>query len=117
MAYRDYRDPYQGPSRLKVFLWILLALAVIAGLSVGGWYLHWHLAKSSVDRTYQINTHSQQYQQSLIQQERDYAHDYDAVTNDGQKEQLKSTFCSTYADLTQPPNDLIVAYSRICNNS
>jgi len=84
--------------------YVLAAIAVVAIL-VGGWFGFWALARAN---------QQQQYQASLISQERDRVAGYDAAADGPQKEQIKSTFCAIYLTLKPAPEDLAAAYSRIC---
>lgn len=106
----------------------VLVLLVVIGLSIGGWYGYWHLAKTSQTNRYKVNTQSQQYQGGLVSQERDRVQAYDqlnnavAVSSDAsvknadvsQIEQIKETFCQVYLDLSVAPVDLMQAHARIC---
>jgi nitrogen fixation-related uncharacterized protein len=93
--------------------YVLAAIAVVAIL-VGGWFGFWALARANQQQQYQVNTDGQQYQASLISQERDRVAGYDAAADGPQKEQIKSTFCAIYLTLKPAPEDLAAAYSRIC---
>jgi Tfp pilus assembly protein PilX len=92
---------------------ILIAVTV-AALLTGAWFGYWALAKRSVANQYDINTNTQQYQAGLISQERDRVTAYDTATDDAQKNNIKTTFCAVYAELTKPPADLASAHDRIC---
>lgn len=90
---------------------IIATVAVIVGLWFGGWAL----AGINQTKQYQVNTNSQQYQGGLVSQERDRVAGYDAAVDLGQKANIKQTFCTIFTDLKPPPDDLILAQSRICN--
>lgn len=92
---------------------ILVVLAVIV-LAVGGWFGYWALAKANTNQQYQVNTNSQQYQQSLVDQERNRVQGYDQTTDPAQKQQIATTFCQVYPDLNPAPTDLVQASARIC---
>lgn len=93
----------------------LTACVVVAALIVVGWFLYWHLAESSQNHRYEVNTHSQQYQAALVSQERDRVQGFDAAVDPGQKANIKATFCAAYRDVTQPPDDLLQDVVRICD--
>ena len=97
----------------------LVILAVIGGIAllVALWFVGWQVAKANTDQQYQVNTHSQQYQASLVQQEQDRVQGYDTATDPAQKQQISATFCSVYQELTHPETypDLVQANARICN--
>jgi uncharacterized membrane protein YcjF (UPF0283 family) len=107
-------------SVLKIAL-IILSVIVGLGLIVGGWFGFWALAHANQQQAYQVNTDGQQYQASLVSQERDRIAGYDAAAAGPQKEQIKSSFCSVYLNLKPAPDtmaslaDLAAAHSRICN--
>ncbi|MFJ4653813.1 hypothetical protein ACIP5Y_21310 [Nocardia sp. NPDC088792] len=88
------------------------AIGVFAAVCVGGWQLHWWTALHGADNRYQVNTHTQAYQASLVSQLRDTAEAYRLAVDPGQKTALKSTFCATYLDLTPNtvPNDVLYAH-------
>lgn len=88
----------------------ILGVAILAAL----WFAYWFLALRAQENRYEVNTHSQQYQSALIAQERDRVAAYDVATDDAQRAQLASTFCAVYAELTEPPADLIAANGRLC---
>lgn len=94
---------------------VLIVLGIIAVL-VGGWFGYWALARANTAEQYKVNTGTQQYQSSVISQERDYVHDYDRTVDTAQKQQIAQTFCDRYTELTQIPNDLSLAHARLCND-
>lgn len=96
---------------MKIALIVLVGIGAVVGLWFGGWAL----AKANTDQQYQVNTNSQGYQQSLVDQERDRVQGYDAAAAGPQQKQIAATFCATYADLTHAPIDLVQASARICN--
>jgi len=98
---------------MKVALTIVSIIAGI-GVCVGLWFGYWALAQANQTQQYKVNTNGQQYQSSLVSQERDRISGYDIATNDAQKAQIKSTFCQVYPDLNPAPNDLVQAHARIC---
>lgn len=96
-------------------LLIVLSIIVFIGLCVGGWFLYWAVALQNQNQQYGVNTHSQQYQSSLISQERDAAQGWTNATDPAQKKQIAETFCAVYSDLTEKPIDLVQADARMCN--
>lgn len=104
------------------------AAAAVIGLCFGGYFAYWAIAGDSQDRRNHVNTHSQQYQAGLISQERDRADAYDTLTSTIAAEKdavakqadrvqqihIKQEFCQVYPDITDVPNDLSQAHSRIC---
>lgn len=96
---------------LKTAVAVFVAVVV---LCTGGWLLYWRLALAGQNNQYNVNTHSQQYQAGLIAQERDRIAGYDAAIDPAQKQQIKTSFCQVYPDLTQPPIDIQSAHARIC---
>lgn len=98
----------------KQVLNVVLAAVAVCAILVAAWFGYWALNKQAVKNQYDINTNTQQYQAGLISQERDRVTAYDATTDESQKTNIRSTFCTVYADLTQPPTDLVDAHSRIC---
>lgn len=99
---------------MKTVALTLVGVIVVVALAVGGWFLYWGIARANQDQQYQVNTNSQQYQQSLIQQEQDRVQGYDAASDTAQKQQIASTFCAVYQDITHPTPDLMQAQARIC---
>jgi hypothetical protein len=95
----------------KVLAAVLITLVVV----IGGWYAYWSLSKTAADNRYDVNTRTQQYQQGLIDAERDRVSGYDDTTSPAQREAIAKQFCAVYAELTQPPPDLGVAHDRLCN--
>lgn len=98
-------------TRNKIIAGIVVGAVVVIA---GGWFGFWWVARHSADNRYQVTTHTQGYQQSLIDQERDRIQGYDESGTDAQKLQLKDTFCSVYQSLTAAPQDLVNADARIC---
>lgn len=103
--------------RPKEILLVVLAAIVVAGIIVGCWFGYWAISKKSVQNRYDINTHTQQYQSSLVAQERDEVAGYDAAVDPAQKAQIKSTFCTMYTNLDPAPADLASAHFRICESN
>ncbi len=99
---------------MKTAVNVVLAAVAAAAVLVAMWFGYWALTKQSVANQYDVNTNTQQYQAGLIGQERDRVTAYDAATDDAQKNNIKTTFCTVYADLTKPPADLQSAHTRIC---
>ena len=89
----------------------VLALAVVCALAYGG---YWWLAKDTTNKRYDVNTNNQQYQSSLIQQNRDRVSDIDRALDPGQKAALTQQFCAINATITNPPADLVSAGARLC---
>lgn len=101
----------------KQILAIIGVVLLLAAITVGCWFGYWAVYKQSVKNQYDVNTHTQQYQSSLVQQERDFAQGYNAATDPAQKAQIRSTFCSMYTNLDNPPADLASAQVQICEAS
>lgn len=95
---------------------VLAALLVLAIIVFGGWKLGWWFTAQNTDLQNQVNHHSQQYQDALIEQERNELQGYDTASDDGQKKQIALTFCAQYQDITFPPADLAQRQPLICNN-
>jgi hypothetical protein len=95
----------------------LTIVATVAGLAllVGLWFGGWALAGLNQTKQYEVNTNSQQFQGGLVSQERDRVAGYDAAVDPAQKDNIKQTFCTVFADLKPAPEDLVLAQSRICN--
>lgn len=101
------------------FVGILATFVIVAAIGVGGWKLHWWMAKSTVQHQYDINTNTQQWQSSKIDQLRNLSHDYGVAVDPGQKLALSSQFCSIYQLITPPPPangtaDLAAIQPTIC---
>jgi hypothetical protein len=92
----------------------VLGTVVVSAIAVGCWFGYWALAEQSQTNQYKVNTDSQQYQASVIDQERDRIQGYDASTDPAQKAQIASTFCASFPSLTLAPADLVMASARIC---
>ena len=99
---------------MKNTLTMLVVSFTAAAVLVACWFGYWALSRKATDNRYDINTHSQQYQASLVSQERDRVQAYDAAVDPAQKANVKATFCQVYLTLTQPPADLASAHDRIC---
>lgn len=95
----------------------MVAVALLIGLvlAIGGWYAYWALAKASTNNRYEVNTHTQQYQASLVSQERDRMSGYLAATDSGQKLAIAQQFCAVFPSLDIPPSDLVSAASQLCH--
>lgn len=78
------------------------------------WLLYWATYRANLEQQRDANHTSQQWQDAQIAAERNRAADYDRITNEGQKAQIKATFCAVYADITNPPADLVAAHAHIC---
>lgn len=98
--------------KILIVLGSLLAVAVLAA---GGWFGYWFLAGQSQTNQYIVNTQSQQYQASLIDQERNRAQGFDAAAPGPQQTQIASTFCAVLPSVTIVPADLTQASARMCN--
>lgn len=115
-------------TKTNIVLLTVLGVLLAVAICVGGWFGYWALAGHSQTRRYEVNTQSQQYQASLVSQERDRVVGYDQLTtaiagttdatikaaDQEQQDSIKSTFCAVYADLKPPTTDLLEAQSRIC---
>lgn len=107
---------------------VFAAIALLVGLSIGGYELYWSVEGHNANHRNDVNTHSQNYQAGLISGERDKvtsigqlttaiagSHDASVKAADTtQLTQLTSAFCSTYVDLTEVPTDLQVAHKQLC---
>jgi hypothetical protein len=88
---------------------IALAMGVVAAIvviSVGGWQLHWWMARHGVNNRYQVNTSSQEYQSSLVTQERDRALAFDKSQDTEQRAVIRAQFCQVLADIHPIPADI-----------
>lgn len=94
----------------KAFGVAVIVIAILVGLWFGGWALY----KANVEKKYEVNTGTQQYQAGLISQQRDRVAAYDATDNEAQKRNIATAFCAVHSELTKVPDDLQVAYGRIC---
>ena len=94
-----------------------VALAVVLGIlvCVGVWFGYWALARQATTEQYQVNTNNQQYQASLVSQERDRVTAYYAAVDPAQKQAISSQFCQIYPTLNPPTADLIQAHAAICS--
>lgn len=101
-------------AQIKIIGLITLAVIIIVGLSVGGWYAYWAVHAANVDRNYKVNTSSQQYQSGLVSREQDDIAGWHAAADPAQKAYLKTTICTNFVDLTVPPADIVHAYTEIC---
>lgn len=100
--------------KLSAGAWIVAAiagLAIVCVLAYGG---YWWLAKDTTEKRYDVNTGTQQYQNSLIQQNRDRVADIDRTLDPGQKAALTQQFCAIQLTITPPPADLVAASARLC---
>jgi hypothetical protein len=99
----------------------LLAIVACVVLAVGIWHLGWFVRKANVNQNYQVNVTSQEYQQSLVSQERDRLTGIQVADDPGQKKNLELTFCSVYANLTpvsvQTNQDLQIASTQYCTTT
>lgn len=93
----------------------LAAFVLVVGICVGGWYGYWALASSSQQNRYQVNTHGQQYQNSLITQARDQATGWNAAVDPAQKKFLANAFCAEYQNIDSPPADIVSDHASMCN--
>lgn len=98
------------------------AIAVVVLVAIGGWKLHWWMAKSTVEHQYDINTNTQQWNAAKIDQLRNLAHDYGVAQDPGQKSAIGSQFCSIYQVVKPAPpanatDDLYSAHATICTGS
>ena len=103
---------------MRIFLSIIggiFALVLVVALAVGLWFGGWALAGANQSAQYKVNTNSQQYQASLVSQQRDRVQAYDTAVEPGQKAQIKMTFCAIAPSLNPAPTDLVVATARICS--
>lgn len=99
---------------MKAVLAVLGGILVVVGIAVGGWQLHWYLAKSAVGHQYDVNTGTQQYQAGLISQERNLSLDWNRAVDPSQKQAIADQFCAVYPNLTPAPADLVTAHVSIC---
>lgn len=100
------------------FAWIggiLAVIVVVALIAIGGWKLHWWMAKATVQNQYVVNTQTQQYQAGLISQERDNVLAWNKAVDPGQKQAISDQFCAIFQSLSPAPADLVSARSNICN--
>lgn len=86
---------------------IWTAVIAFIALCAGGWFLWWHLALSSVNNQYRVNTHNQEYQGAQVDNARNQYQGWLSVPpGSPQATEIKREFCAVYAGLTQPPADL-----------
>lgn len=97
-------------SAMIISLFVITGTAMIIAL----WFGYWAISRENTTQRYKVNTNNQQYQAGLISQERDRVLGWDEAKDLGQKAQIKSTFCAVYLTLKPAPEDLVLAYSRIC---
>jgi hypothetical protein len=83
-------------------------------LIVGLWFGYWAIAEQGQTNRYIVNTRSQQYQAATVAQLRDKVVAYQVAVDEGQKVQIKLTFCQLYVTLDPAPADLVAANSVIC---
>lgn len=100
--------------------WAVAVLAITAVLIVGGYGAYWWLAKNNAQKQYEVNTNTQQWQSSKIDQLRNLSHDWGVAQDPGQKQVIGSQFCSIYqlVNPLPPANgtaDLFTVHSTICN--
>lgn len=100
-------------SALAVFGVIVAVVVIVGGITLGGWQASWWFTQHNVQRQYDVNVHSQQYQQGQIEQLRNDVQGYDMATDPAQQAQIKATFCAIWPNLTQPPVDLQMAAGRL----
>lgn len=100
---------------MKAALATVAGVLVVVALAVGGWQLHWYLAKSAVGHQYDINTGTQQYQAGLISQERNNVLAWNRAVDPGQKQAIADQFCAVYLNINPPPADLLNANVTICH--
>lgn len=106
---------------------IFTGLALVAGLSFGGYEAYWAIAGHNANHQNTINHTDTQYQSSLISQERDRAADWNRLNSaiagesgatkqaqQGQLGNIGDTFCSVYTDITLVPQDLKDSHTEIC---
>lgn len=53
---------------VKSILGVLGGVLVLVAVSIGGWYLHWHLAQANANRQSHLNRSQFGYQQTLREQ-------------------------------------------------
>lgn len=61
------------------------AFVVAIALLIGGWFLVWYLRGQAASNQYQVNTHSQQYQATVIAQERSLVTAIETASTAGQR--------------------------------
>jgi hypothetical protein len=103
-----------GGSVSRNVLLAAVAVLLFVALCIAAWFGYWALKETNVDKQYKVNTNTQQYQAGLISQERDAVMGWNTAVDPGQKDLIKTTFCTQYLNLTQPPADLVFAQSKIC---
>jgi uncharacterized membrane protein affecting hemolysin expression len=93
--------------------WIFfIILGVIAVLAIT---LTWAgIAPWATNKQREINHNSQQYQDSLIVQERNAVTAINTANSDEQKQFFTDQFCAQYVDIIQPPSDLMIAHGKLC---
>lgn len=105
-------------SNIGWVLGLIVALAAVVVLCIGIWHLGWFVRKANVNQNYQVNTTSQEYQQSLVTQERDRLTGIQSSDDPGQKKNLELTFCSVYFNLTpvsvQANQDIAIGSAQYC---
>lgn len=92
----------------------LLALILIPVLLIGAYFGYWALARNSTTQRYKVNTNNQQYQSSLIAQQRDRVLGITQATDPGQKSLIIAQFCQIEPTLTQEPADLASFAAKSC---
>lgn len=98
---------------MKTIVGIGVAVGLLAAC-IGAWFGYWALQRANTEQQYGVNTETQQYQASLISQERDRVTGWYASTDTAQKRSIASQFCAVYDSLTRVPADLAEAHSNIC---
>lgn len=94
---------------------IAIVLGIVVGIGVlwgGGWLIY----RANLDQQNQANHQSQQYQDAIIQAERDRVQGYMTATDEGQKKQILMTYCAVYKSITHPESapDLVSFSSANC---
>jgi hypothetical protein len=84
----------------------VVSLVLIGLLGWGGYELHWYLAKHDVMHQRDVNTHTQQYQDGIIQGAQDDASGWMSTQDPGQKAFLQRKFCAEIKNINELPNDL-----------
>lgn len=103
------RSPGGGFKAIEWAVLVFIALLFITALAIGGWKLGWWLKGANANQQYQVNVNTQQYQASLLDRERNYITGWQTATDQGQKAQIKASFCTVLADLTITPLDISAA--------
>lgn len=72
------------------------------------------LRRDNLQRLYESNRGSAAWQQARITEVRSYVDGYYSTTNDAQRAQLRSSFCSVYQVIDNPPADLVRVHAGLC---